>query len=140
MVTSSGGTLLAAFLDYDPDLIDPLYREELAGIFKARSETLVVSSEVAALRGRIWAGEQGLESELALKLEVLKQTGKDYRDKTAAMFKQSVDVDGLLDMLPMVATAVLRKFKVPPLLLLEVLGVDPKEIKTLVDAIKKLND
>lgn len=129
--------MLAAFLDYDPDLIDPKYKAQLAEIFKLRSELLLAGSEISALRARAWAGETGLDEEINMREEGIKKIKKSYGTKLTAIVKDSVDVAGLAAMLPRVGMSVLQKFKVPPLLLLEALGVNPKDIKEGLKVLKE---
>lgn len=136
--TSSGGALLTELFAYDPADIEPEYREKMAGILKARAELFSLSSEVTGLRARAWAGEEGLTDLIDLKAADLAKLREDYGKQMIALFKVSVDVEGLLGLLPMLGLAVLNKFKVPPLLLLEAAGMDVDNLKLIAQQLKEL--
>lgn len=129
-------------LNYDPATISPEIREEVAAILKARSELLVAQAEVAGLRARQWASEDGLGDLIDLKAADLARLREDYGNKGVALFKNAVNVEGLLEMLPMFAVALLQQFKIPLPVLMEAVGMDIDGIKLLVemarDAISEL--
>ena len=55
-----------------------------------------------------------------------------------ALLKESVDLEGLLDVLPTLGVLLLQKFNIPLPVILEAAGVDIDGIKTLVEAAKEL--
>lgn len=130
--------MLTELLSYDPADIDPALREKMAGILKDRAELLRAQAEVSDLRSRAWAGEEGLSDIIELKAADLTKLREDYMSQVRVLVKDSVDVEGLLGVLPMMGLAVLQKFKVPPTLLLEAMGVDFDHFKKLVDEVKEM--
>jgi len=130
--------LLAELFAYDPAVVDPEIRAKMADILKARGEILRASAEVSDLRARSWAGEEGLTDFIDLKAQDLAKLRDDYGQQMIPFVKDSVDVDGLMGMLPMFGIAVLQNFKVPPMLLLEALDID--NIKMVATKLKSLVD
>lgn len=135
----SVATLLNSLLAYDPATIDPATRAKVAGVLKARSELLTVQGELAALRAVTWAGSnESLTEVIELKSAVLKKLRKDHSEKQLSLLKESVDVDGLLDILPDLGVALLEKLNVPLPVILEIVGADFDGIKDMLAAGKEL--
>lgn len=129
--------MLEELLGYDPSTIDDKTRAEVSNILQSRSVLLAAQAEVAGLRARAWAGEVGLNEIIDLKAADLAKLREDYSKSLLALLKRSVDVDGLLEMLPMFGMALLQKLNVPLPVLLESLGADLDAIKALVEIVKE---
>jgi hypothetical protein len=129
--------LLEELLGYDPSTIDDKTRAEVSKILQSRSVLLTAQAEVAGLRARTWAGEVGLSEIIDLKAADLAKLREDYSKNLLSLLKRSVDVDGLLEMLPMFGMALLQKLNVPLPVLLESLGADLDAIKALVEIVKE---
>lgn len=123
---------------YNPDDIDPAHRELMARILKARGEYLRVSAEVSDLRARTWAGEKGLDGVAELKAAYLAKLRTDYTEQVRELLKESVDLEGLTDLIPAVIAGVLQNFKIPLPVLMEAIGVDLDNFKLLSEGLKEL--
>jgi len=132
-------TLLNSLLAYDPATIDPALRAQVSGVLKARSELLTVQGELASLRARTWAGsDESLNELIELKSAVLKKLRKDHTEKQLEVLKGSVDVEGLLEILPDLGVALLEKLNLPVPVLLEVFGADFDALKEMLAAGREL--
>ena len=132
--------MFAELFSYSPDDIEPKYRERMAQILRARGELLRATSEVIDLRGRAWAGEPGLTAIIDLKAAALTALRRDYQQVAVSFAKETIDVDGLLEFLPLILTGILSKFHVPLPVVLEALGADVDGLKLLAELLKKLVD
>ena len=130
--------MFAELFTYDPATLDPAIREQMAGVLQARSELLVAQADVAALRARAWGGEAALDAIIDLKSAELAKLRQDSSNQMRALLKESVDLEGLLDVLPTLGVLLLQKFNIPLPVILEAAGVDIDGIKTLVEAAKEL--
>ena len=130
--------MFAELFTYDPATLDPELREQMAGVLQARSELLTAQAEVAALRARAWGGEAALDAIIDLKSAELAKLRQDSSNQMRALLKESVDLEGLLDVLPTLGVLLLQKFNIPLPVILEAAGVDIDGIKTLVEAAKEL--
>jgi len=130
--------MFADLFTYDPAAIDPAIREQMAGLLQARSDLLAAQAEVAALRARAWGGETALDDIIDLKSAELAKLRQDHNDRIRALFKESVDVKELLDVLPTVGVLLLQKLSIPLPVIMEASGMDMDAIKMLVKAAKDL--
>lgn len=130
--------MFTELLSYDPETLDPEIREQVSNILQARSELLVVQAEVAGLRARVWAGEDGLDDAIDLKAADLLKLREDHRDQFVKLLKVSVDVEGLVELLPALGVALLQKFNIPLPVVLEASGADIDALKLLVEKTKEL--
>ena len=121
---------------YNPADIQPAHREQMAAILKARGEFMRASAEVSDLRARAWAGETGMDDLIELKAADLAKIRQDYAPLMIGLLKESVDVEGLLSLVPMLVAGVLQNFRVPLPVLLEALGVDFDNLKLLAEQLK----
>lgn len=128
---------ISDLLSYDPALIRPAQREQMANLLRIRGEYLAKVAEVTALRAQSWTGVEGAKDAADLKALELAVPRLAYVNAIRALFKDAVDTDGLVDLLPMFGIAILQKFKVPPALLLEAVGMDIDQIKLFVEAVKE---
>lgn len=127
-----------ALLAYDPATVSPEIREKLAGILSNRAELLALQAEVTALRARAWSGEKGLDALIDLKAVGLVKLRKNNGERLLSLLKESVDVDGLVDLLPTIGIALLQKLNVPLPVILEAAGADIDAIKEMVKAAQEL--
>lgn len=130
--------MLTELFSYDPAEIDPERRKQMSIILSSRAAMVRAQADVGELRARTWAGEDGLNDIIDLKAADLDKLREDYRRHVQEMLSTAVDVQGLLETLPMLALAVLQKFNVPPMLLLEALGVDFDALKVVTEGIKDM--
>src|SRR6187431_883374 len=105
--------MFAELFTYDPATLDPELREQMAGVLQARSELLTAQAEVAALRARAWGGEAALDAIIDLKSAELAKLRQDSSNQMRALLKESVDLEGLLDVLPTLGVLLLQKFNIP---------------------------
>lgn len=132
--------MFAELFSYDPANLPAEVREQMAAILTTRGVLQRASADVSDLRARAWAGEEGLTEVIELKAADLAKLREDFSAHFVPFIKDSVDLDGLMEMLPMFALGVLSKFKVPPLLLLEAIGMDVDNLKLLADKLKEAFD
>lgn len=128
--------MLKELFTYNPDDIHPTHREQMAAILKTRGEFMRASAEVSDLRARAWAGETGLNDLIELKAADLAKLRQDHAPRLIGLLKDSVDVDGLMSLVPMLAAGILQNFRVPLPVLLEALGVDFDNFKLLAEQLK----
>lgn len=121
---------------YDPSAIDPEYRERMALILQARSEMLAATSEVAALRARVWAGEIGLGGLIELKAAELAKLRSNFNGQIVPFLKEVVDLEHFKSLVPMLAMVVMQGLKVPLPVLAESVGVDFDHFKLLAEQLK----
>ena len=132
--------MLTELFSYDPSAIEPEHRDHMARILKARTEYMRAAAEVIDYRARAWAGEEGLEDVAGLKAADLTKVREDYFREMRELVKASVNVEGLMDMVPMLVVAVLQNFKIPLPVVLEAMGIDLDQLKLFVEQLKKLID
>jgi len=127
-------------LTYNPADLSDDHRTQMAHILKARAELQQASAEVAILRARVFSGDPdpSLPDLIDLKSANLLKLRQDSGHATMAFVKNSVDVDGLLEVLPTIGFLILQKFEAPLPVVLEAMGVDIDAIKLLVSELKKL--
>lgn len=125
-------------LNYDPNDLDPAIREQMATIIKARAEFLTASAQVATMRARIWAGEDGLTSLAEIQANDLTKARMDYVEHARALLKESVDLEGLKNLAPMIVAGVLQSVRVPFPVLFEALGVDIDQVKVVAHLLREL--
>lgn len=130
--------MFTELFSYDPSAIEPEHRERMAGILKARCEYLRAAAEVMDYRARAWAGEMGLSEIAELKAADLAKLRQDFSKQVMELLKTSVDLEGLMESLPMLVLAVLRNFKVPLPIVMEAIGLDLDQFKFLTEELKKL--
>lgn len=130
--------MLEMLLSYDPNSLSEEHRAQMAKILSARGDILRASAEVNDLRARAWAGEEGLADLADLKAADLAKLREDYRDELLPFLKEAVDLEQLQGLIPMVALAAIRSFRIPPPVVMEALGLDVDNMKMLTEQIKKL--
>ncbi len=123
---------------YNPEDLDPEIRTSMSALLMARAEYLIAQAEVMNLRSRIWGGEKNLDSFAELKAAELAKVREDYSQRVQAIFKDAVDVDGLAELIPMIAGGVLQNFTIPLPVLLEATGLDLDYLKIIVEKLKGL--
>ena len=138
--TNFGETLFSDLFTYDPADIDPERRLQMVGILRARAEYLHAAADVSEYRIRSWSGEAGLGDIAELKAASLARLRQNYADRVRSFIKESVDIEGLTDLIPAVISGVLQNFKVPLPVLMEALGIDLDQFKMLAEQIRELNN
>lgn len=130
--------MFTELFSYDPSAIEPEHRERMAGILRARREYLRAAAEVMDYRARTWSGEVGLGEIAEIKAADLAKLRQDFSKQVMELLKASVDLEGLMESLPMLVLAVLRNFKVPLPIVMEAIGLDLDQFKFLTEELKKL--
>lgn len=125
-------------LSYDPASMPEESRQQMANILKTRGEYLRSAAEIADLRARIWSGEQGLNDITELKGASLTNIRALYIEQVITLLKDSVDLEGIMALMPMIIGGLLQSFKVPIPVMFEAIGSDVDQLKILVEGIQGL--
>ena len=132
--------MLSDFLNSDMSSVDPQLRERVAYILKSRAELMRALTELTELRARMWAGETGLEGIIDLKTADLAKMREDFGKGAIGLIQESIDVDGIVSLLPVFGLALLRNFKVPIPVILEIIGLDTNQVKQISKTLKEFVD
>ncbi|HEY6019066.1 MAG TPA: hypothetical protein VIY48_03975 [Candidatus Paceibacterota bacterium] len=132
--------MFADLLSYDPSTVDPKYRDQVASVLRARGEFLRASAEVAELRARAWAGEDGLTGIIELKGADLTALRQDHMEKALTFLQDVVNLDQLKSLVPMLMMAVLQNLNVPLPVIGEAIGLDFDAFTLLASQLKEVFD
>lgn len=130
--------LTKMLLDYDINTVKPEYRASVAKMYAVRAQILRMNAEISDLRARAWEGDSSLSVE-ADRLE--KEAAKLRRAHTLELrtfFQSAVDLDGMSELFPMFAMALLQHLKVPLPVLLEALGINARQLKGQVEQLRDM--
>lgn len=132
--------MLSGLLTYDVNDLDSVTRMKVADILKTRAEVLHATAEATQLRARVWAGEESLTDLAEAKAAELYQLRENYAKLVHPFAKSAIDVDSLVELIPMILDGVLQSVKVPIPLLMEIFGADIDNIKNIANGLKKINE
>jgi hypothetical protein len=130
--------LLNELFSYDPKDIRPEIREQMAGLLRMRMDLLRATTEVLEYRARVWAGEAGLEDIAELKAADLARLRADHLALVIDLVKNSVNVEGLKGLFPVVLVGVLQNVNIPLPVILEAVGADLDNFKSVAESLKRL--
>lgn len=132
------GELFEHVLTYDPKTIDPEIRESMGRIIQARADYLAASAQVAAMRAKIWAGDTNLSALADIQADDLTKARLDYAMQVRNLVKEAIDLDSLMELVPMIIAGLLQSVKVPFPVLFEAVGVDLDQVKLAAEALRDM--
>lgn len=112
----------------EPAQLDAETRSRLSTVLDQRAEMLAAQAELLRLRARQYRGED-VGDLIDLKSQEVIKLRHDLMTDSSNLLRDSVDLQKLVGLLPLVIGGVLQSFKIPPAVLAEVVGLDLDQAK-----------